>query len=192
LRGVDPPRRGNRHPGRAPQGVYRCAGEDRWVAISVSGEQEWQALCGAAELDDSLRTMDLAARLERHDAIDEALSIWTRASEPAALMARLQSIGVMACTVGDARDLVDDPQLAHDRFWVELDHADIGRRRFPGLPIHLGRTPATFRRAAPLLGEHNAEVLREILGLGAGEIKALKSAGVITDRPPKDAPLRGV
>ena len=190
LRGQDEPRRGNRHPARAPQGVYPCAGEDRWIAISVTGEQEWFALCDEAGLDDSLRTMDLAARLEHHDAIDEALSTWTRKSEPTGLMARLQSMGVIACIVADARDIVNDPQLEADGFWAEVDHAEVGLRRYPGLPIHLDRTPATFRRGAPLLGEHNTEVLTQILGLSPDEIESLKDDGVISDLPPEDAPLR--
>ena len=191
LRGQDEPRRGNRHPARAPQGVYPCAGEDRWIAISVTSEQEWFALCDEAGFDESLRTMDSAARLEHHDAIDEVLSTWTRRSEPVDLMARLQSMGVIACIVADARDIVNDPQLEADRFWAELNHAEVGLRRYPGLPIHLDRTPATFRRAAPLLGEHNTEVLTQILGLSPREIESLKEDGVITDLPPEEARLRG-
>ena len=190
LLGRDEPRRGNRNPGRAPQGVYPCAGEDRWMAISVTSDQEWSALCGEAGLDGSLQTMDLAARLEHHDAIDEALAAWTRKSEPAELMARLQSAGVIACTVADARDIVNDPQLEADKAWAELDHAEVGTRRYPGLPIHLDRTPATYRRDAPLLGEHNTEVLTQILGLSPSEIESLKEAGVITELPPEDPPLR--
>ncbi len=190
LRGRDEPRRGNRHAVRAPQGVYPCAGRDRWIAISVTSEQEWSALCGEAGLDEPLRTMGAAARLEHHDDIDEALSAWTRKSEPGDLMARLQSIGVIACTVADARDIVNDTQLEANGFWAEVEHADVGRRRYPGLPIRLERTPATFRRAAPLLGEHNTEVLTQILGLSPGEIESLKKEGVIADLPPEKPRLR--
>jgi crotonobetainyl-CoA:carnitine CoA-transferase CaiB-like acyl-CoA transferase len=68
----------------------------RKLAALLEREQEWQALCDAAGLEESLRAMDLEARLKRHDAIDEVLSAWTRASEPAELMERLQSIGVIA------------------------------------------------------------------------------------------------
>ena len=191
FRGADEPRRGNRHPARAPQGVYPCAGEDRWVAISITSETEWHALCAEAGLDEALRAMDLAARLENHDAIDEVLAVWTRDSTPVDVMDRLQSVGVIACTVADARDIVNDPQLEAGGFWVELDHAEVGLRRYPGLPIHLDRTPKTFRRAAPLLGEHNTEVLTEILGRSPGEIESLQKAGVITDRPPDKPPVRG-
>jgi crotonobetainyl-CoA:carnitine CoA-transferase CaiB-like acyl-CoA transferase len=105
-------------------------------------------------------------------------------------MARLQSIGVIACTVADARDIVNDTQLEANGFWAEVEHADVGRRRYPGLPIRLERTPATFRRAAPLLGEHNTEVLTQILGLSPGEIESLKKEGVIADLPPEKPRLR--
>jgi crotonobetainyl-CoA:carnitine CoA-transferase CaiB-like acyl-CoA transferase len=105
-------------------------------------------------------------------------------------MRRLQERGVAAATVADAERLVGDPQLRHDRFWVELEHAEVGRIRQPGNAIRFSETPVTFRRAAPCLGQHNGEVLGGELGLSATELESLRAAGVIADRPPPGASFR--
>ena len=82
LRGASPARVGNRSPRRAPQGCYPCAGRDRWIAISVEDDAEWAALCRCAGLGAELAGLGLAARRERHDEIDAAISAWTRRSDP--------------------------------------------------------------------------------------------------------------
>jgi crotonobetainyl-CoA:carnitine CoA-transferase CaiB-like acyl-CoA transferase len=184
LRGGDPPRRGNRHPARAPQGCYPCEGEDRWIALSVTSDAEWRALCDLAGLDASLASLDLAGRLARHDRIDDALAAWTRRHSPHGLMQSLQARGLIACAALDARDLVEDPQLAARDFWAELEHPEAGCHRVPGLPIRFSATPATYRHPAPCLGQHNAEVLGELLGLGEAEIAELQETGVIVEAPP--------
>ena len=78
--GHPPPRRGNREQGVAPQGVYRCLGDDRWIAISVTSDDEWQSLCRVAELPDEWNGWELWEREARHDEIDVALNIWTRSN----------------------------------------------------------------------------------------------------------------
>ena len=84
---------------------------------------------------------------------------------------------MIAAMVADAARVVDDPQLRHDGFWVELEHAEVGPIRQPGLAIRLSETPATFRRAAPCLGQHNAEVLGGELGLSrASSLRSPRAA----------------
>ncbi|MEE9280534.1 MAG: CoA transferase [Myxococcota bacterium] len=183
VRGTDAPRLGNRSPTRAPQGCYPCTGDDRWIAISITSDGEWAALCALAGLAPSFRRMDLAARLAHHDAIDRELATWTRAQHARALMQELQDRGLIACAASDARDLVEDPHLAARDFWAELDHPDAGRHPFPGIAIRLAETPATFRRPAPGLGEHNAEVLGGLLELTGAELAELEEAGVIASVP---------
>ena len=184
VRGTNAPRVGNRHAEYAPQGVYRCTGEDRWLAISVTNEAEWQALCEVAGLDPALSTLDAATRHARHDAIDAAISAWTRAQSPRQAMERLQAQGVIAVQVSDGRDLVEDPQLEARAFWAELDHPDVGLRRYPGNPIRLSETPVTYRFAAPCLGQHNEEILGGLLGMSGAELAELRAAGVIVEEPP--------
>ena len=65
-----------------------------------------------------------------------------------------------------------------------MDHADVGLRRYPGIPIKLSETPATYRLPPPRFGEHNDEIYRGLLGMSAGDVASLKQAGVIVDAPP--------
>ena len=183
VRGTNPLPRGNRDGRRAPQGCYPCAGDDRWIAISIETDSQWRALCDAAGIKD-LASLGFEERLARHDGIDGGLSQWTRSGDPHGLMRTLQRAGVIAAVVADARVLVEDPQLSARGFWVELDHADVGLRRYPGNPIRLGDTPVTYRRSAPLLGEHNREVLSEWLDYPAERCEALEREAVLADRPP--------
>ena len=182
--GGPPPRRGNREPGVAPQGVYRCAGDDRWVSISVTSDEEWRALCGAAGLDAEWRGLSLAEREARHDEIDAAISGWTRSETPWSAARRLQAAGVIAGVVCDARDLLESEHLAQRDFWALLDHPDAGLLPYPGCPVRLSRTPATYRLPPPLLGEHNDEVLSEIAKLGAEQLAALKQDRIVCAEPP--------
>ena len=100
-------------------------------------------------------------------------------------MERLQARGVIAAQVSDGRDLVEDPQLEARAFWAELDHPDVGRRRYPGNPIKLSETPVTYRFGAPCLGQHNEEVLGGLLGMSSAELAELQEAGVIAEEPPE-------
>lgn len=185
VRGGNQPRMGNRDPINAPQGVYPCAGDDRWIAISVTSDEEWRALAELAGLDATLQGLDLEDRRTRHEELDAAIGQWTRAFSPKPLMRRLQTAGVIAAGVADARDLVEDEQLAARGFWAELDHPDVGLRRYPGNAIRLGLTPVTFRRGTPTLGQHNDEVLGGLLGCSADELASLRADHVITELPPE-------
>ena len=182
--GEPPPRRGNRQQGVAPQGVYRCFGDDRWVAISVTDDSEWRSLCAVAGLPEGWAGWELWEREARHDEIDVALGIWSRSISPADAVLRLQARGVIAAVVADARDLLENEHLADRSFWAELVHADAGFLRYPGCPVRLSETPATYRRPAPGLGEHNAEILAELLALDADAVDQLQREGVLADRPP--------
>ena len=192
LRGAAERRRGNRHPRRAPQGCYPCAGEDRWIAISVEDNRQWRALCGVAGLEPSLASMALEDRQADEDSIDELLAAWTRGRERDEVVARLCRSGVTAAPVADARDLADDSFLEARGFWADVDHPEVGRRRYPGLPIRMSATPPTYRRAAPCLGEHNREVLVEVLGVENTRVDELERAGVLRDTPPEGATGRGL
>jgi crotonobetainyl-CoA:carnitine CoA-transferase CaiB-like acyl-CoA transferase len=184
VHGRGEPRRGNRSAQFAPQGCYPCAGSDRWLAISVTTDSEWRALGEVAGLGPTLATLTLAERQRQHDAIDVALSAWTRGQTPHAAMRRLQAAGVIATVVSDARDLVEDPHLADRGFWARLSHPDAGTHPTPGTAFRFSRTPVTYRRPAPGLGEHNREVLVGLLGVTPKECADLERRGVIVDQPP--------
>ncbi len=192
LRGAAEPRRGNRHPRRAPQGCYPCRGDDRWVAISVEDDRQWRALCGLGGLEASLASLSLEERRAEEDRIDDLLADWTRGQERDALAERLHRVDVTAAPVADGRDLAESPFLEARGFWAEVDHPEVGRRRYPGLPIRLSATPATYRRGAPCLGEHNRDVLVEVLGFDDARVDELERAGVLRDTPPDGATGRGI
>jgi crotonobetainyl-CoA:carnitine CoA-transferase CaiB-like acyl-CoA transferase len=181
-----PVRDGNRLPDRAPNDAYRCRGEDCWIAISVADDRDWSALCGVAGRRDwarDARFATTAARLANLEAVDKALSAWTGAEDMHDLMHRLQAAGVAAGAVLDARDLVEDANLVARGFFREIDAPEVGPMLYAGQPVRLSATPVTDYRPAPGLGQHNAEVLRDLLGLGEVEIADLTARGLIGDRP---------
>lgn len=182
--GREPQPLGNRSGQLAPQGVYPCQGEDRWIAICVQDDVAWRALCDEAGFDERLTALDREERRAAHDEIDAAIAGWTSGFEHRELMARLQERGVAAGAVLDAAELVSDPHLEARGAWVEVDQPAIGAFRTPLMPIRLSRTPAQVRRPAPLLGQHNREVLRDLAGLHDDLIAALEADDVVTDRPP--------
>ncbi|MBW2091902.1 MAG: CoA transferase [Deltaproteobacteria bacterium] len=177
INGNVPERMGNRHPFRnaAPHGAYRCKGEDRWCAIAVFTEDEWQGFCralGNPPWTKEERFSTAGSRMENMDALEALLEEWTETRSAEEVMEIMQREGVPAGMVQEAPDLIDkDPQLKHRGFWVELDHPELGRRKHEGISFILSKTPGRLKRAAPLLGEHNDYVFGEILGMTPEEIK---------------------
>lgn len=174
-----PPRPGNRHRDFAPHGVFRCAGDDRWLAVAVTTDAEWRSFCAAIGRRDLDRPEHarLAGRQRAEDQIDAAIAEWAALQSPIPAMQTLQAAGVPAFAVYDTRDLVDDPAT-----WEAGVLRVIGDEVLPGTFVHLSRTPAGVYRATATMGEHNAEVLREA-GLDDLEIEALAGAGVIRTSP---------
>ncbi|MFF5494404.1 CoA transferase [Streptomyces aquilus] len=167
----------NRSPDAVPHGVYPAAGGDRWVAVSVTDDAQWQALAKLADLP--CADGDLRARRAREDDIDAALAAWTSGHDGHELAALLQGAGVAAAVVATGRDLVEaDEQLAARGFYPLLDHPLTGPVRHEGIVARLTATPGELDRPAPLLGEHTHEVLRELLGLSDQQLAALAAEGV--------------
>lgn len=174
--------RGSRDPAVAPQGVYPCAGEDRFVALRIESDAEWRRLAELAALPPALAALDRHGRHGRHDEIDAALATWTKGHEAVALTQRLQAAGLIAAWVCDARDLFDHPQLAHRGFWQRIVHPETGSR-LEGIGAW-GTGTHTLSRPAPRLGEHNVEVLRDRLGLHESAVRELVAGGVLATEPP--------
>ena len=108
-------RAGNRHPSRAPQGCYRCEGEDEWIAISVGSDEEWQSLCQSMGRQDLLdgRFATTPDRQRHHDDLDRAIEDWTKDHNKLELMQRLQELGIAAGAVQKIDEASKDPQLRH-------------------------------------------------------------------------------
>ena len=178
--GREPFRMGNRDPVHAPHNVYPCDGHDQWVAISVTSEEEWLALCDALgrpgwTMDRRFRTA--ADRKANEAALDDLISGWTRNLEPWEATKALQAVGVPAGPVLNVFDMIVDPHLAARRLMVEMPHPEVGPRTVASLPARFGAVPELPHRHAPLLGEHNGLVFEEMLGVGRETYERL-----VTDR----------
>lgn len=182
------PRIGNQHPHMTPHGCYRCRGDDSWVTIAVSSDEEWRGLSEAighpAWTADS-RFADQHGRLRCRDELDALMQAWTLGHDHYEVMHILQAAGVAAGPVLTGREVLDDPHLAARGFFVDIPHPDAGTHRYAGAPIRLSKTPATFRLPAPCLGEHNDYVLGELLGLSGEEIARLTADGITGNTPPE-------
>lgn len=180
---------GNRSPYKpaAPHGAYRCAGEDRWIAIAAFDEATWQALARIARRADWLadpRFATLESRLLHQDALDAAITEWTRDQDAHACMEALQRAGVPAGVCQNAEDRCErDPQLAALNWFTEVTGTKIGRWPVTEIPARMSATPpysgGIIDRGAPGYGEDNARILGELLGYSTAEVAALADEGVI-------------
>ena len=166
-------RTGGRSPTAAPHGVYQCQGEDRWCVIAVYSDTEWTALCrvmGEPAWACEARFQSLPGRLQHVDDLDRLLTTWTLQHPPEAIMHHLQEAGVAAGVVQNAHDLLEvDPQLRHRGHYHLLNHPVTGPTLYMGPAFALSATPALLR-PAPCLGQHNAYVYGQLLGMSAADI----------------------
>ncbi len=186
-------RMGNRDKHMAPQGAYRCQGEDAWVTLSVANDEQWTGLCraiGRPELIFDERFETLLARHRNHDAIDELITRWTASRSKNEAMRLLQEWGVPSGAVYDAQDLYRDHQLSARGFWEEIEDHEAGTHAYPGRPFRLSQTPLTTRIPTPTLGQDNDYVFRQLLGMTAEEVSRLTAEGIIGTEP-TDAAKRG-
>ncbi len=175
--------RGNASARYAPHGAYRCADEDgneRWIAIAVAGDDQWRAMLAAFGADSTDRRFaNQPARIENAAAIDEFVGSLTRVHSADELTAKLQVAGVAAYPVENCVDIHQDDNLEAFGFWHWLEHKEMGPSPYEGLEHRMSRTPGALRSAAPILGQDNDEVFREMLSLSADEIEQLKKENVI-------------
>ena len=159
-------RRGNRgHPG-ARQNLYRCAGEDNWIALTVRTDGEWDALVALAGGQDT------------------DLEQWLRTQEAAAVVEGLAGAGIPAAVVVSPSLVTENPQLRHRGFFERLEHPRTGAGLYPCPPFApLDGADRWLFRSPPTLGGHNTEVLTELCGLTDAELERLAAQGVIGTRP---------
>ena len=183
VNGVSVGRNGNRDRYMAPHGIFPCSGSDRWVAITVANDDQWQCFCAA--IGSPSWTMDsrfstVLARKENEDDLEQRISEWTRNHSAEQVMAIMQNSGVPAGLVQTAEDLLSDPQLERRKHFVTLEHPEIGPHRYHAPAYRLSDTPHEMKSAAPCLGQHNEYIYKEILGFTEDEIADMIAEGVIT------------
>ena len=183
LSGVQPPRLANRHPTFAPHGVYRCAGEDEWLALACVDDASWRALVNVLCLTDRPGWVSQDGRRADQDAIDAAIGVAVRSRDRLTLMHELQRAGVAAGAVQYAPDLLDDAHLVARAFFAPLGTAQLEKILFPGLPVCIDGQRGAGWCAAPRLGEHNAEIVVGMLGHSPEALAQWLADGVLWDRP---------
>jgi crotonobetainyl-CoA:carnitine CoA-transferase CaiB-like acyl-CoA transferase len=185
----------NRHSTMAPHGCYRARGggtskkneeDNAWIAIAISSDEEWRALCHA--IGDPPWTREekfasLSDRILNRDELDQLISEWTAEYDHLELMNILQTSGVKAGAVLNMAELSRDPNLNERDFFQELSHPEAGTHRYPGVSWQMSRTPGRLRLPAPCFGEHNRYVFSELLGMSDDDISRLGDEGVSASEP---------
>jgi crotonobetainyl-CoA:carnitine CoA-transferase CaiB-like acyl-CoA transferase len=169
---------GNHHPGAAPHGVYPTQGDDRWIAIAVMTDQEWQRLRLLADWEDSPDLRTLAGRLAARDGLDCRLAEYTQHHTAEDLSELLQRNHISAMPVMGPRDQHSDPHLTEREFIVHLHHPEVGDERHVGNPIRMSRLNQRTARSAPCLGADTEDVLTSVLGLSVSEVQRLVETGI--------------
>jgi crotonobetainyl-CoA:carnitine CoA-transferase CaiB-like acyl-CoA transferase len=179
-------RRGNRSEYMAPHGVFPCEGHDAWVAVAVTGDAEWLALCrviGRDDLaaDESLRSA--TGRLQRQDALESAVAAWTIGHTPREAESLLQAAGVSAGAVLKPSEVLADPHLRALQSHVYLDHPRLGRSPVPAAAFRFRRDPSPPHIPAPCFAADNDAVFGGLLNADAATLNELRTTGAIVDAP---------
>ena len=178
--------RGNYDPTMAPYGHYPCAptaeSSDRWVSIAVASQSEWQGLVEAMGRpgwagDDRFRSQYRRQRNRRE--LDKLLGAWTAQHDPDGITELLQAHGVAAAPVLGAEERLFHPHFMERGLYSDIDHPALGAEPIFNLMWGLSKTPSAVQRHAPLMGEHNRQVLCDTLGLSEDELAQLEERGVV-------------
>lgn len=172
---------GNRDEERSPHGVYRCGGDDEWLAVAVRDDEQWRALAtvlGGPGLAADPRFADLRSRRVHEEALDALVGEWAAGQDAAKAADALRTAGVPAEQVLHVDEVYRcEPLLARGHFTTH-DHPEIGPRTLPGVPWVTSLSDMTPAAASPALGQHTREVLAGVLGLDDAEIDELVRSGV--------------
>jgi crotonobetainyl-CoA:carnitine CoA-transferase CaiB-like acyl-CoA transferase len=180
------PRRGNRHHSFSPHGIYRCKGEDEWVAIAVSSEEEWASLCNAMgnpPWTEEQRFSDPISRYKNHDEMDKLIEDWTCQQDKHELTRILQQAGIASAPVLPISEAVNNPHLEGRGYFQNVTHPVTGTHRQHGFPVKFSETPVRTIMPAPTLGQHNEYVFTELLGITTEELDQLAKEKVIGTKP---------
>ncbi|HJP41162.1 MAG TPA: CoA transferase [Dehalococcoidia bacterium] len=175
----------------APSGVYPCRssgsasnGDDRWIAISVTSDDEWEALVDLMGQPRWAMAPQLAAvegRIEQQDELDVSLAEWTAQQDDYELMYLLQARRIPSAPVLEASRALDDPHVRQRQIFQPQTMFDgVGTFRFLRPFFRFPETPSIVHQPPVAMGEHNDYVYRELLELSDEEVQDLREAGHIT------------
>jgi benzylsuccinate CoA-transferase BbsF subunit len=179
---------GNDHMVWAPHNVYRCAGDERWVTIAVRNDEEWAALCDAMRRPDLVTDPRFATASERHAhrrEVDPIVEAWTCERDAYWVMYRLQECGIAAGVTMSESEVLESRQHEARGFFQEVEHPESGRYRHTGRLWNASKTERVPARPAPLLGQDNEYVYKDLLGFSDEEYRRFEEAGHIGMDYPK-------
>ncbi|HEX6031238.1 MAG TPA: CoA transferase, partial [Tepidiformaceae bacterium] len=175
-------RRGNSSLACAPHGVYPVLGEDRWVAIAATTDEQWRALCGVTGHDEwgsDARFSTMESRLANQAVLDGLLAEWTSAHSVEDVEEKLQTVGVPVHRVGNSADAFADPGLIARGHFPTVEHPELGPVPIEAPRFRLSATQPAPAWPGPTFGQHTEIVLRDILGMSDGSIVDLVAAGAL-------------
>ncbi|MFO7963963.1 MAG: CoA transferase [Desulfobacterales bacterium] len=175
-------RTANRSPHAAPHNVYPCRGDDRWVAIAVCDDEQWEAFCRALEKPEWLLEEQFSSfqdRKKHEEELDVLIGEWTKNRPAQDVETLLQNAGVPAGMVESTKDLFEDEQLRHRQHFRLLDHPHMGPTHFDSHPFRFSKCSDQMR-CAPLYGQDNMLILRDILNMTEDDVSDLLADGVLT------------
>ena len=175
-------RLGNSDKHMAPHNVYRCLGEDNWIAIAVSNEKEWKGLCkaiGNPKWTKDNKFSDAAGRRTHKDELDALIETWTAKHDHYEAMKILQQAGVIAGASLKVEEFCSDPHIKERGFLIDIEYPDKSSIRRSALPFNLSGSGKGNYTHPPEAGENNRYVFGTIMGLSPEKIKELEKEQVI-------------
>ena len=176
-------KKGNRSSFAVPHGIYRCWGNDRWCAISVSTDEQWEGFCRAIGDPEWTKQTKFATFLNRkanEDELNRLVEAYTSSYSAEAIREKFQHFGVPAGVVNNCKDLLENhPHLAQREAIWSFDHPEVGKVRAWRFVPRLSKTPGRIRMGAPCLGEHTEYICREILNMSDEEFIGLINEEVL-------------
>lgn len=181
MTGTIPERHGNAHPTEAPHNVYRCWGNDRWLALEVHSDEEFARLAeviGQPDLASDPRFSARASRKENETELDGIVEAWTKERDRDLIARELNNAGLAAAPSRESRDLYADPHLKERGAFIDVDHPELGALELIRAPWLMNDYPMP-REPAPQLGQHGDTVLSDLLGLDERALADLREKGII-------------
>jgi formyl-CoA transferase len=167
----------------APSGIYSCSpgGPNDYVFFMINNRAMWEGILKTIGRDDLIGHDDWTSmrwRAEHYEEVHQLVDGWTSQHGKFDVMDAMQRNGVPCGAVFDTREILEHPHMKGRGAVATIDHPVRGTFDMPGNPVrvHGGTAPVV---ASPLLGQHNAELYQELLGLETGELEALHSAGIV-------------